>query len=272
MKLAPITLGVGIGLLLAGVLGACAAPLALLHRDPSALETAYGNAMVTLVARVSSGGLGPNPVAAEPEAMQAARSAYTGSCSQCHGAAGDGLGVFGRASFPPATDLTKSPASDLTDPQLFVVIKNGLGFTAMPAYRDQYSDEQIWALVTFLRTLQNGTAIHLAVVAPTAQQLARANLQAGGDARSGAEVFAAQSCGTCHQPAGALSIDPRSPRVSDAVRKGRLGMPCYPVEQLPETELQNLLAYLATFPSGQLGNDPVPDGFAAPLSPCAPRG
>ena len=262
--------GLAVGLVIAGAVGALVgAPLALLHRDASSFELAYDNAMVNVATSLGARQVGANPLQATPESLQAARAAYTGSCSQCHGAAGDGRGAFGAASFPPATDLTSSTAKALSDGQVYFIIKNGLGFTAMPGYRDQYSDEQIWGLVSFIRALQNQQEPHLVTLAPSAAQLRLANLETPGNARRGAEIFAAQACGACHGPAGALSIDPRSRNVRDAVRNGRPGMPCYPTEVVSDGKLLDLWTYLATFPPGQLGNEPAPGEPPAMLSPCA---
>jgi mono/diheme cytochrome c family protein len=263
--------GVGIGLAIAVVVGAIvAAPLALLHRDASGFELAYGNAMVNLASSIGARQVGANPLPASPESLQAARAAYTGSCSQCHGAAGDGRGAFGSASFPPATDLTSPAAKELSDSQVFFIIRSGLGFTAMPGYGAEYSEEQIWGLVGFIRALQNGQEPHLVTLAPSAAQLRAANLETAGNARRGAEIFAAHACGACHGPAGALSIDPRSRNVRDAVRSGRPGMPCYPAEAVSDGELLDLLTYVATFPPGQLGNEPTAGEAPTIGSPCQP--
>lgn len=261
--------GIALGLAIAAAAGALlVAPLALTHRDASSLETAYGNAMVSLVARVGGTGVGPNPLTLPAKTLQAARAAYTGSCSQCHGAAGDGRGAFGQTAFPHATDLTGESTRELSDEQIFYIVKNGLGYTPMPAYGGQYSDLELWGLVNFIRSLQDGKAPHLAVFPPTNQQRRAANLQPGGDARRGAEIFAALACGACHQPSGGLTIDAADRNVANAVRDGRPGMPCYTEQAISTAELQDLLAYIATFPAGELGQDPSPPPPRNPQTPC----
>ena len=272
IEMKQIMAGAGVGLAVAAIGGAIVVgPVALIHRDASPLELAYGNAIVSLASRVGAASVGANPVPSNPETLQAARAAYTGSCSQCHGAAGDGRGAFGLASFPPATDLTSATAKELSDGQSFFIVKNGLGFTAMPGFGGQYSDQEIWGLVNFIRSLQQGQEPHLVTLAPSTAQLRAAGLEVAGNARRGAEVFAAQACGACHGPAGALSIDPRSRGVRDAIRTGRPGMPCYTQEMLPDADLLDLMTYVATFPAGQLGNEPTAgEAPTLPRSPCAP--
>lgn len=227
--------------------------------------------MVGLVARILGAGLGPNPVATTPRTLDAGRQAYTGSCSPCHGAAGQGRGPFGVTSFPPAGDLTNDFARALTDDQLFSITKYGLGFTPMPAFSSQYSDTQIWELVTFIRMLQSGNPPELGVPTPTTDQLALASLPPGGDARKGAAVFGAAGCGGCHVPAGTMSINPANESVAQAVRNGRpQGMPCFTTSVISDDELRDLQAYIATFPpSGFIGG---PEDQPPPGAPIPPPG
>ena len=132
-------LGVLVGLAIAAILGlVLVAPIALAHHDASSLETAYGNAVITGLSRLNAGNVGANPTTANARSLQRGRQSYTGSCSQCHGAGGHTQGAFGQTSFPPATDLTSDATSSLSDGQMFYIIKNGLGFTPMPAFSRQF--------------------------------------------------------------------------------------------------------------------------------------
>jgi len=248
-------LGIVVGLLLAGVLvGVLAAPVALMHHDAGSLETAYGNAVVNTVARVNAAGIGANPLTINDRTLQQGRESYTGSCSQCHGASAQAEGAFGRTSFPPATDLTSAAMRSVSDGQMFYIIKNGLGFTPMPAFGGQYSDNEIWAMVGFIRSVQQGQDAHLEVPTPTTDQLTAATLPNTGVAYRGAEAFAALGCASCHQPSGALSIYPTNSGVERAIRGGERGMPCWSADAVPDREIIDIRAYIATFPTtGVLG-------------------
>ena len=264
-----LTLGTAFGFAVAGVLGLLVvAPIALTHHDSGELEKSYGSAAVGLVARLQGAGLGPNPVVTTARTLEAGRQAYTGSCSQCHGALGDGKGAFGVTTFPPATDLTSGAARDLSDGQLFYIIQHGLGFTPMPGYSSQYADQQIWELVSFIRTLQTGVSPALPVPTPTTDQIRGANLPVDADAQRGAAVFAAAGCGGCHVSTGPLSINPANDRIALAVRNGRpQGMPCFTPAILSDEELSDVQAFITTFPSsGFLGGpeDQPPSGAASP--------
>jgi len=231
-----------------------AAPVALMHHDASSLETAYGNAVVNTVARVNAAGIGTNLTTADARTLQQGRESYTGSCSQCHGASAQAEGVFGRTSFPPATDLSSDAMRSVSDGQMFYIIKNGLGFTPMPAFGAQYSDNEIWTMVTFIRSVQQGQESHLDVPTPTTEQLTAANITQAGEAYRGAEAFAALGCASCHQSSGALSIHPANDGVERAIRGGERGMPCWSADVVPDGEVLDIRTYIATFPTtGILG-------------------
>jgi mono/diheme cytochrome c family protein len=245
--------GIVVGALLALVIVAIVlAPLALTHRGAGSLEMAYGNTVVNAVTRVRAMGVGANPVAGDAQAIQTGREAYTGSCAQCHGAAGDGKGVFGQVTFPPATDFTSQAAKELSDQQMFYIIKNGLGFTAMPAYAGQYSDADIWTFVSFIRELQKSDLKAFAEVPASRDQLRFANLQSSEAAQRGAAVYFAQGCAVCHGALGQapeqLNFDVNSPDTPKTIRDGTKGMPRYGPTQVSDAQMQDLLAYLATFP------------------------
>jgi len=234
-------------------------PLALMHRSAGTLEASFGNAMVNQVASMGAGG---NPPSAAPRASQpgvnlapgtvenAGRNAYTGSCAQCHGATGDGKGVLGQSTFPPATDLTSADAKGKSDAQLLWIVKNGLGFTAMPAYGDVYSDQDLVAIVAYVRALQKGQARVAAVPTPTSAQLSFADL-GGTPVQHGAAVYFAQGCQQCHGAFGDAPDELAIQDVSDIrepVRNGRPGMPVYSQSKLSDADLAALQAYLQTGP------------------------
>jgi len=229
-----------------------AAPLALTHRNAGGLETAYANAVVSFVSARGAGNIGQNPVAGNSQAIQDGRSAFTGSCAQCHGAAADGKGVFGQNTFPQATDLTSQAARQLSDQQMFYIIKNGLGFTGMPGYANQYSDRDIWAFVAYLRDVQQKGTKAFDAAEVSADQLMFADFQSADSPRRGAAIYFAQGCVTCHGPTGQapeqLNFDVNSPDTVKAIRQGVAGMPRYGTDAISDDGMKDLLAYMATFP------------------------
>lgn len=74
---------------------------------------------------------------------------YKQKCSMCHRTDGKG---FSALKTPDFTD-PKVQAS-LTDKEIVETIKNGKKGTAMPAFGDQLSKDQIQALLSYLRSLK----------------------------------------------------------------------------------------------------------------------
>lgn len=241
------------------------APLVLMHRQDLPLETTYGSAVVSLAARLQAGNA-TNPLANNPRAVLAGRDGYTGSCSSCHGAEGKGNGVYGQATYPPATDLTTENAREKSDAELFWITKHGLSFTGMPGFGEQYSDQDIWSLVSYLRTLQNGNPRAVQVPQTTKAQLEQAD--PGGSAlQRGAAVYFAQGCADCHGAVGnaPANLALRGAGETGAIRRGRPGMPAYGADKISNADLNDLEAYMATFAGQQQGLAPgqfrpVPDG------------
>lgn len=225
-----------------------ALPFALTHRQDLPLERVYGDAAVSVVSRIL-GGDAANPLAGDARTLSTGRAAYTGSCAVCHGAKGDGRGAFGRTTYPDATDFTSESAKSKTDAQLFWIVKNGLGFTAMPAFGGQYKDEDIWAMVAYIRALQRGTASALAIPEPSLAQLAAADPAVSRQAR-GAAIYFALGCHLCHGPEGDApgDLSLRGRIQTEIVRKGDdRGMPAYGKDVITDAELADLEVYLLRF-------------------------
>lgn len=79
-------------------------------------------------------------------------SHYDRNCVFCHGAPGIRPGEMGEGIRPEAPDLTKH-ADHWSPQELFWIIKHGIKMTAMPAWGPTHSDQDIWAMVAFLRQL-----------------------------------------------------------------------------------------------------------------------
>lgn len=253
----PLLVGVLLGVLISGALGLVLGPALLLtHRDDLPLERVYAALMVDLVSRLQAGEV-TNPRADDPKAVMVGRAAFTGQCSLCHGSRGDGRGALGPSTYPDAADLTAPKTVEKSDAQLFWIIRNGLGFTAMPGFGAVYRDEEIWALVSYIRALQRGKAEPIQIPAPTQAQLAQADPFGDSIAR-GAAVYFAQGCARCHGPAadapGDLSI--RGRVGTQIVRDGdERGMPKFGTERISAAELADLEAFLLRF--AQVDRAPV---------------
>jgi len=73
------------------------------------------------------------------------------SCKSCHGVRGNGLGAKGKGMNPPPRNFScKHTMKEISDGQMFWIIRKGSSNTPMPAYEDLY-DEQIWQLILYIR-------------------------------------------------------------------------------------------------------------------------
>ena len=100
-----------------------------------------------------------NPLAADPAAVQAGAETFTTYCIVCHGEEGRGDGTAAETLDPPPANLADSAMmGSLSDAYLYWRIsEGGLGDpfnSAMPAWKETFSAEQTWQLVTYLRTLE----------------------------------------------------------------------------------------------------------------------
>ena len=91
-----------------------------------------------------------NPVDPTQESIEAGRMLYEQNCVVCHGPDGRGDGP-NAASLNPAPSDFRSHVPFHTDVELYKFIADGYPGTAMPAWRDQFSETDIWNLVNFLR-------------------------------------------------------------------------------------------------------------------------
>ncbi|MGA2119803.1 MAG: PQQ-dependent dehydrogenase, methanol/ethanol family [Bryobacteraceae bacterium] len=116
-----------------------------------------------------------NPFAGDGGAVAAGHKLYDQACQACHGQAA-------RGDRGPAL-ATGTFRHGGADGQIFTSIRGGIRGTQMPAFA-QFSSEQVWQLVSYIRSLAGPDAVHERVA---------------GDAAAGRKVFAgAGQCLNCH--------------------------------------------------------------------------
>ena len=59
--------------------------------------------------------------------------------------------------YPRVLDLSSPAVQRMSDQELFWVIKNGIRLSGMPGFGRIQSDEQIWQLTYYVRSLNNRT-------------------------------------------------------------------------------------------------------------------
>ncbi len=100
-----------------------------------------------------------NPVVLDAKKQAYFAKQFKANCARCHGANGDGGGDEATGQAVPPVDLTDSAyMGTRTDGQLFwQILKGGAPRSQMPAFGPgsdkSWSDEKIWGMVAFVRTL-----------------------------------------------------------------------------------------------------------------------
>jgi mono/diheme cytochrome c family protein len=93
-----------------------------------------------------------NPVKSDATSIAAGQALWNKNCASCHGKTGLGDGVKARTLDTPAGDFSKAAYQSLPDGEIFG--KTKLGREDMPKYDGKLTDEDIWNIVNFTRTLK----------------------------------------------------------------------------------------------------------------------
>jgi cytochrome c553 len=114
------------------------------------------------------------------------RGYFNVGCALCHGAPEKPAGPVAQSMLPPPPDLT-SAAADWKDRELFWIVKNGIKYTGMPPWASQRRDDEVWAVVAYLKQLNAG-------------------LDRAAPARSLAVAPAIEVCASCHGDAESAPV------------------------------------------------------------------
>jgi mono/diheme cytochrome c family protein len=79
------------------------------------------------------------------------RVIYSTICIRCHGIDGKGEGQL--KFTPPVADLTSPAVQGKLDARLFKSVHDGKPNTAMGAWREALTDDEIWDALAYIRTL-----------------------------------------------------------------------------------------------------------------------
>lgn len=104
-----------------------------------------------------------NPIPLSDAVLADGRAHWADHCAGCHGNDGSGRTEIGRNLYPKTPDMRQPRTQNLTDGELFSIIKNGVRLTGMPAWGDAGSrdDADNWKLVHFMRHLPKITPAEL---------------------------------------------------------------------------------------------------------------
>jgi cytochrome c553 len=136
---------------------------------------------------------------------------YESACSPCHGRPGGRPPRVPRAMTPAPPALGPELSEKWDDEELFYIVKHGIKFTGMPGWPTQRRDDEVLAMVAFLRTLPQldgegyRRLVHGDAVAPVAGEPLR--------------ELARRECARCHGPRGCGRELAAFPRIAGQSRE-----------------------------------------------------
>lgn len=77
---------------------------------------------------------------------------FHGGCAYCHGSPGTPVSPVAASMLPPPPDL-KDKVGLWSDGELFWIVRHGLKYAGMPGWPVLQREDEVWALVAFLRRL-----------------------------------------------------------------------------------------------------------------------
>jgi mono/diheme cytochrome c family protein len=94
-----------------------------------------------------------NPLENSYAVLDSGKAIWTRECQVCHGCAARGEGMYRTGLEPLPPDLGDGSYGDYTDADYIWRLKVGVPWSAMPPWGFQYSTDQLWTVVHYIRTM-----------------------------------------------------------------------------------------------------------------------
>jgi len=130
------------------------------RKDPSQTEIRVARALRHMaIPKLDREDENPWKDVATADVMKDAREHFGDHCAQCHANNGSGDTEMGKNLYPRAPDMRLPATQNLSDGELYYIIRNGVPLTGMPAWGEPQTDQddESWQLVLFIRHLSNLT-------------------------------------------------------------------------------------------------------------------
>lgn len=149
----------------------------------------------------------------EPRQVQKGAGHFATACQPCHGAPGNPAWGTMRHMSPPPPGL-QARIGEWKAEELFWIVRHGIKFTGMPAWPSDRRDDEVWAVVGFLRQLPRLTPEeYAALVTPPDEETTEAR------ALDPALRTVVAACAVCHGFDGAGRGDGAYPRLAGQSRE-----------------------------------------------------
>jgi len=107
--------------------------------------------------RTATSGL-TNPTPNNAATLAVGQQVFTQNCATCHGAGGRGNGPLATQLQPRPADLASGHLAGHTDGDIYQWVTQGIPGTGMPAFSGTLSQEEIWSVIRYVRTLKGNAA------------------------------------------------------------------------------------------------------------------
>ena len=95
-----------------------------------------------------------NPLPSDARTWADGKEAFSHYCVACHGMDGRNTGVpFADRMSPSVPQLNSPQVQQFTDGQLKWILDNGIAPSGMPGSKGVLSDDELWAIIVFIRRL-----------------------------------------------------------------------------------------------------------------------
>lgn len=173
--------------------------------------------------------LDDNPMELTRSFLYRGKERYDIFCSVCHGGTGDGRGIImeGQYGYVPAPTFHNDRSRDMADGEIYDAIANGI--RSMPAYSGQINVKDRWAIVAYVRALQESQNVteddlqqfdvdiaqlqdNYTTEQARLETLAESRAAASGEEEisvdRGEALYTRYACHTCHSTDGSRRVGP----------------------------------------------------------------
>ena len=99
-----------------------------------------------------------NPLTVDAKLLATGKAIFKDKCQKCHGATGKGDGPDADPDAQEDMDLTRADrAAKNPEGVIFFKAWNGRKKPKMPAFKDELSKEQVWAVVAYVQTFRKSS-------------------------------------------------------------------------------------------------------------------
>jgi mono/diheme cytochrome c family protein len=161
----------------------------------------------------------PVPDLNQPGQLPRGLALYRQHCVQCHGAPGVAPEPFALGMTPAPANLVYT-ARQWSPAEVFWVVKEGIKMTGMPAWKYRLADEDIWAIVSFVRELPKLSPEDY-LSRKTERAKAAVPAASAADAGRGRKAINQYACVTCHEIPGIVGANaPVGPPLTEIGTRG----------------------------------------------------